>query len=86
MLSKLKEEQPNQSLQVGARTYISWHGHGTYLFHSVPTDGNNKIMKNEAKKLGKTQASHGCIRLSIPDSKWLYEKLPVGTKVVVKDK
>lgn len=32
----------NQSLQVGARTYVSWHGHGTYLFHSVPTDGNNK--------------------------------------------
>lgn len=43
-------------------------------------------IRNEAKKLGRTQASHGCIRLSLPDSKWLYEKLPVGTKVVVKDK
>lgn len=75
----------NQGLQVGARTYVSWHDHGTYLFHSVPTDGNDKIIKNEAKKLGKTQASHGCVRLSLPDSKWLYEKLPVGTKVVIKD-
>lgn len=76
----------NQSLKVGARTYVSWHGHGTYLFHSVPTDENNKIIKSEAQKLGKTQASHGCVRLSIPDSKWLYEKLPTGTKVVIKDK
>lgn len=59
---------------------------GLIFFIQSQQDGNNKIMKNEAKKLGKTQASHGCIRLSIPDSKWLYEKLPVGTKVVVKDK
>ena len=40
----------------------------------------------EAKKLGRTQGSHGCIRLSVPDSRWLMEHAQPGTKVIIKDK
>lgn len=75
----------NNSLNEGANNWISWKDHGIYLFHSVPTDANGNYNVTEAKKLGKTPASHGCIRLSVPDSKWMSENLPTGTKVVVKD-
>ncbi|WP_283112987.1 L,D-transpeptidase, partial [Lactobacillus gallinarum] len=33
----------------------------------------------------RTQGSHGCIRLSVPDSKWIMNHIPDGTKVVIKD-
>lgn len=75
----------NEKLKEGARNYVSWKDHGIYLFHSVPTKYGDKIDVKEANKLGKTQGSHGCVRLSLPDSKWLMETLPVGTKVVIKD-
>ena len=39
----------------------------------------------EAVKLGRTQGSHGCIRLSVPDSKWIMDHIPDGTKVVIKN-
>lgn len=75
----------NNSLNEGANNWISWKDHGIYLFHSVPTDASGNYNLTEAKKLGKTPASHGCIRLSVPDSKWMSENLPTGTKVVIKD-
>ena len=56
-----------------------------YLFHSVPTKGDGSYNMKEAAKLGRTQGSHGCIRLSVPDSKWLMDNIPDGTKVVIKD-
>lgn len=74
----------NQKLNEGAMNYVSWHQHGVYLFHSVPTLKNKSVNIKEAEKLGKTAASHGCIRLSIPDSKWLMRTVPYGTKVVIK--
>lgn len=67
---------------VGARYWVSWKGNGQFLFHSVPMDKNGKVIVSEAKKLG-TERSHGCIRLPIPDAKWIYDTIPVGTKVVV---
>lgn len=75
----------NSAVKVGANYYVSWHDHGQYLFHSVPTDENGHYIKSEAAKLGKSTASHGCVRLSVPDAKWMEEHLPVGTKVVVTD-
>ncbi|MCT6848759.1 MAG: L,D-transpeptidase, partial [Apilactobacillus kunkeei] len=27
--------------------------------------------------------SHGCVRLSIPDAKWINSSVPTGTKVVI---
>ncbi|WP_223875903.1 L,D-transpeptidase [Paucilactobacillus kaifaensis] len=67
----------------GARNWVSWKDHGIYLFHSVPTDQANHIIKSQADKLGKSAVSHGCVRLSLPDSKWMYDTIPEGTKVVI---
>lgn len=67
----------------GARNWVSWKDHGIYLFHSVPTNSANQIVQSQAEKLGKSAASHGCVRLSLPDSKWMYDTIPVGTKVVI---
>lgn len=73
----------NQNLGEGANYYVSWLGHGTYLFHSVPTKANGSYNVAEADKLGKSTGSHGCIRLSIPDAQWMSKNLPVGTKVKI---
>jgi lipoprotein-anchoring transpeptidase ErfK/SrfK len=66
----------------GARYWVSWLNHGEYLFHSVPTDRKGNIIASEARKLG-AKASHGCIRLSLPDARWIYENIRFGTKVVI---
>lgn len=55
---------------------------GNYLFHSIPFDAKQQIKASEAAKLG-TPASHGCVRLSIPDAKWIYDNVPDGTVVVI---
>lgn len=73
----------NYEEQMGANYYTSFHDHGVYLFHTVPTDIKGKYITKEANYLGKKPSSHGCIRLSIPDAKWIFETVPVGTKVVV---
>ncbi|MGN1279247.1 MAG: L,D-transpeptidase [Limosilactobacillus sp.] len=73
----------NAKLQEGANYYTSWLNHGEYLFHSVPTKADGSYNQKEAAKLGKTQGSHGCIRLSVPDARWMEQHLPVGTKVVI---
>ena len=75
----------NQSLNEGANYWVSWKDHGTYLFHSVPTKAGGAYNEKEAAKLGKSTGSHGCIRLSIPDAKWMAANLPVGTKIVIQD-
>lgn len=72
----------NAQLNEGANYWVSWLYHGTYLFHTVPTDTSGNYNVAEAQKLGKP-ASHGCIRLSVPDAKWLYDNVPEGTTVVV---
>lgn len=53
-----------------------------YLFHSVPFDENKEMIMEEYEKLG-SPASHGCIRLKLDEAKWLYEKLPLGVKVII---
>ena len=54
---------------------------GDILFHSVP------FSKDKATVLDYTMnkpSSHGCIRLSIADAKWIYTNIPKGSKVIVK--
>lgn len=75
----------NQELGEGANYYVSWLNHGEYLFHSVPTKADGSYNLKEAVKLGKSTGSHGCIRLSVPDAKWMEQNLPEGTKVVIAD-
>ncbi|MFD1317888.1 L,D-transpeptidase [Loigolactobacillus zhaoyuanensis] len=74
----------NQSLNEGANYWTSWSGHGVYLFHTVPTDASGNYEVAEAEKLGQ-KASHGCVRLTIADAKWIHDNIPFGTKVVVHD-
>lgn len=53
-----------------------------YLFHSVPYDkmDSSTIDDDEYDKLG-APASHGCIRLCVRDSKWIFDNVPIGTQV-----
>lgn len=75
----------NSELNEGANYWVSWLNHGEYLFHSVPTNSDGSYNETEAKKLGIQPASHGCVRLSVADAKWMMENLTVGTKVVIQD-
>jgi hypothetical protein len=74
----------NNSEHEGAKYYVSWKNHGEFLVHTVAMDKNGKVIEEEAKKLGQ-KASHGCFRLTISDAKWLYDHIPVKTKVVVRN-
>ncbi|GAA3635722.1 L,D-transpeptidase [Lactobacillus hamsteri] len=63
---------------------VGWIGQ-LYLFHSVPThEWSNTFIPKEAHKLGKKPASHGCVRLSVSDAKWLHDHVPYNTKVIIK--
>lgn len=74
----------SEKYQEGAKYWVSWKGHGIYLFHSAVMDRSQQVIWPEAAKLG-TKASHGCFRLTVADAKWIYEQIPTGTKVVVHD-
>jgi hypothetical protein len=54
------------------------------LFHSVwyyKMDPST-LSATQYNKLG-TTASHGCIRITVEDAKWLYDNCPVGTTVEI---
>jgi lipoprotein-anchoring transpeptidase ErfK/SrfK len=65
------------SINMGAKYWVRFYG--SYLFHSLPTDKKGNILDTT---LGK-QATHGCIRLSIENSKWIYDNIPKDTEVWV---
>lgn len=54
--------------------------YGSYMFHSVLYDFSGEKIIDE--RLG-ARISHGCVRLSPTDSKWLYATIPVGTAVFI---
>lgn len=71
----------NATEGMGADYWVRFYG--PYLFHTVPTGENfGDYLPDEGAKLGRP-ASHGCVRLSIADAKWLYEQLPDGTPVTI---
>lgn len=55
-----------------------------YLFHSTPYSrmSSDALITEEYNKLG-TPASRGCIRLTVADTKWIYDNCPIGTLVEV---
>lgn len=53
---------------------------GNYLFHSLPYANDKSTIVDFT--LGKP-ASHGCIRLRELDSKWIYDNIPKGSKVII---
>lgn len=58
---------------------------GHILFHSVWYAQNNNpatVSCTQYNKLGQV-ASHGCVRLCVRDSKWIYDNVPFGTPVEI---
>ncbi|SDB33399.1 L,D-transpeptidase family protein [Eubacterium oxidoreducens] len=57
---------------------------GSVLFHSVwyYSQSKNSQSTVQYNKLG-TTASHGCVRLTVKDAKWIYDNCSVGTKVII---
>ena len=56
---------------------------GDIMFHSVlynKKDG--PVTQSSVNHLG-SRASHGCVRLSVEDAKWIYNHCPANTKVIV---
>src|SRR5258708_12553685 len=77
----------NPKYQSGAWWWVGFKGaprHETGLFHSVPFDRGGKVIAGEAEKLGH-KASHGCLRLSIEDARWIYENVARGAEVRIRD-
>lgn len=64
----------------GADYWVSFRNN-VFLFHTVPTKQDaGSYVASEAVKLGHP-ASHGCVRLTLSDAKWLYDQVPDGTPV-----
>ncbi|MCD8105787.1 MAG: L,D-transpeptidase family protein, partial [Lachnospiraceae bacterium] len=64
-------------------TYTCWYYtqfYGNYLFHSILYQPGSMTQVQESG-LG-TNASHGCVRLSLENAKWIYNNIPSGTKVI----
>lgn len=56
------------------------------LFHSVwyYEQDPSTLSNVQYNKLG-TVCSHGCVRLTVEDAKWIYDNCPVGTTVTIYD-
>lgn len=62
----------------GGKYYVQFMGN--YLFHSIPFDSDRTTVSDPT--LG-VPSSHGCIRLSVEDSKWLYDNVKNGSKIII---
>lgn len=74
---------PAFGMEKGYRCKTALHLFGDYLYHSVLFDIEGKYVISGMSSLGE-RASHGCLRLSPEDSKWLYETMPLGTGVLIR--
>lgn len=69
----------SEKYKQGGKYWVQFDG--DYLFHSVPYAKDQQTVLDET--LGEP-ASHGCVRLSLEDSKWLYDNITKDTKVIIK--
>lgn len=66
-------------------TYNYWYVtqfFGDYLFHSVLYTTTQNPVQIRDGRMG-IQVSHGCVRLSLEDAKYIFYQVPLGTKVVI---
>ena len=73
----------NRGLSFGEdKGYSCWYWtqfHGNYLFHSVLYNPGSQRSLQDGR-LG-MNLSHGCVRLSLGNAKWINRNIPRGTKV-----
>lgn len=69
----------SEKYKQGGKYWVQFSGN--YLFHSMPFDKDKNTILDDT--LG-TPSSHGCIRLSVDDSKWIYDNVPQDTKIIIK--
>ncbi|KYH29701.1 L,D-transpeptidase [Clostridium colicanis] len=62
--------------------WIRWNNN--FLFHSTLHTRSGQEIASEAKKLG-SKASHGCIRVAVPNIQWMYKYIPKGTLVIIQN-
>ena len=56
---------------------------GDIMFHSVLYNSKEgRVTQSSVNHLG-SKASHGCVRLSVEDAKWIWTNCPAKTKVIV---
>ena len=68
-------------------TWGQWCSHfaRAFLFHSLPYEKRNdpnSLQPDVYNKIG-TAASHGCVRLTAVDAKYIFDNLPIGSKVEI---
>ena len=64
----------------GYTCYYYTQFYGNYLFHSILY--NQGTFKVQDGRLGQ-KLSHGCVRLSLSNAKWVYKNIPRNTKVYI---
>lgn len=69
--------------RISAYNFVSFKDHGVYLFHSVPVDYRGHVLPFPAGAQGKYPSSHGCIHLSLADSKWFFQNIRYNTMVII---
>ena len=57
---------------------------GGVLFHSVTYSSGKRLNGSSVSKLGH-RASHGCVRLSVENAKWIYDNCPLGTTIIIQE-
>ena len=62
----------------------AWYIDGDIMFHSViyNKDDTSTLVKSTVNALGR-KASHGCVRLSVEDAKWIWDNCTSGTTVII---
>ena len=66
--------------------YVKWAVRvtGGIYFHSVlfSRANDSTLLASSVRKLGHP-ASHGCIRLEVPNAKWISDNIAIGTRVII---
>lgn len=68
----------SNKFNMGAKYYINFND--CYYIHSVPIYADQTTI---AEPILGVPASHGCIRLSIDDSKWVYDNVPDFSTILI---